>query len=93
MGYSSEGKISFPTKVHGAGYAAHLAVTTSQGRNEMTEGQEHEWHIELDDMRARLRWALNNLDEIPKRTHVRHNLETVLSRLTELCELTKGERK
>ena len=33
----------------------------------MTEGQEHEWHIELDDMRARLRYALNNLDSIERR--------------------------
>lgn len=59
----------------------------------MTEGQEHEWHIELDDMRARVRWALNNLDEIPQRTQVRHQLETVLSRLNDLCELTQGESK
>lgn len=59
----------------------------------MTEGQEHEWHIELDDIRARVHWALNNLDEIPQRTKVRHQLETVLSRLTELCEITQGESK
>ena len=59
----------------------------------MTEGQEHEWHIELDDMRARVRWALNNLNEIPQRTQVRHQLETVLARLTDLCELTQGETK
>ena len=36
----------------------------------MTEGQEHEWHIELDDMRVRLRYALDNLDSIDKRTYV-----------------------
>ena len=59
----------------------------------MTEGQEHEWHIELDDMRARLRYALDNLDSIDKRTYVRHQIEQVRSRLTELCELTKGESK
>jgi hypothetical protein len=59
----------------------------------MTEGQEHEWHIELDDMRARLCYALNNLDSIDKRTRVRHQIEQVRSRLNELCELTKGESK
>lgn len=57
----------------------------------MTEGQEHEWHIELDDMRARLRYALNNLDSIERRTYVKHQIEQVVSRLNELCELTKGE--
>jgi len=57
----------------------------------MTE--EHEWHIELDDMRARLRYALDNLDSIDRRTYVRHQIEQVRSRLNELCELTKGESK
>ena len=59
----------------------------------MDAGQEHEWHIELDDMRARLRYALDNLDNIDKRTYVRHQIEQVRSRLNELCELTKGESK
>ena len=59
----------------------------------MTEGQEHEWHIELDDMRARLRYALDNLDSIERRTYVRHQIEQVRSRLNELCEITKGESK
>ena len=59
----------------------------------MNEGQEHQWHIELDDMRTRLRYALNNLDNIDKRFYVRHQIEQVRSRLTELCELTKGESK
>ena len=59
----------------------------------MTEGQEHEWHIELDDMRTRLRYALDNLDSIEKRTYVRHQIEQVRSRLNELVELTKGESK
>ena len=59
----------------------------------MNDGQAYEWHIELDDMCARLRFALNNLDEIPQRTQMRHQLETVLSRLSELCELTQGETK
>lgn len=57
----------------------------------MTEGQEHEWHIELDDMRARLRYALNNLDSIERRRYVKHQIEIVVNRLNELCELTKGE--
>jgi len=59
----------------------------------MNEGQEHEWHIELDDMRARLRYVLDNLDSIEKRTYVRHQIEQVRSRLNELCEITKGEVK
>lgn len=59
----------------------------------MDEGQEHQWHIELDDMRSRLRYALNNLDDISKRQQVQHQLEVVLSRLNELCEITQGETK
>jgi len=59
----------------------------------MTEGQEHEWHIELDHMRAQLRYALDNLDSIERRTYVRHQIEQVRSRLNELCELTQGESK
>lgn len=57
----------------------------------MNEGQEHEWHIELDYMRAIVRYALNNLDELPKREDVRGRLEVALMRLNDLCELTKGE--
>ena len=59
----------------------------------MTEGQEHEWHIELDDMRARLRYALENLDSIERRTYVKHQIEQVYSRLKELVELTQGDSK
>ena len=59
----------------------------------MTDGQEHLWHIELDDMRARLRYALNDLDSIERRTYVKHQIEQVVSRLNELCELTEGESK
>ena len=55
------------------------------------EKQEHPWHIELDMMRQKVRFAMENLDELPRRTQVRHNLELVLSCLTELCEVTKGE--
>ena len=59
----------------------------------MTEGQEHEWHIELDDMRARLRYALNNLDSIERSRYGKHQIELVHSRLNDLIELTKGESK
>ena len=57
----------------------------------MTEGQEYLWNIELDDMRARVRFALNNIDNLNKRKDVTGQLEVVLKRLDELCELTKGE--
>lgn len=59
----------------------------------MTEGQEHEWHIELDDMRARLRYALDNLDSIERRKYVQHQIEQVYGRLKDLVDLTKGESK
>jgi len=59
----------------------------------MNEGQEHEWHIELDDMRAQLRWVLNNLDNNPRFNDVKGKIEVVCSRLNDLCELTKGESK
>jgi hypothetical protein len=59
----------------------------------MNEGQEHEWHIELDYMRAQLRYALNNLDDLPKREDVRGRLEVALMRLNDLCKITKGESK
>ena len=59
----------------------------------MTEGQEHEWHIELDDMRARVRFALNHIEDLSKRKDVTGQLEVVLDRLNELVELTKGEVK
>jgi hypothetical protein len=59
----------------------------------MTEGQEHEWHIELDYMRAQLRWVLNNLDNKPRFNDVKGKIEAVLWRLNDLCELTKGESK
>ena len=59
----------------------------------MDAGQEHEWHIELDDMRVRLRYVLDNPDNLDKRFYVRHQIEQVRTRLNELCELTKGESK
>jgi hypothetical protein len=59
----------------------------------MNEGQEHLWHIELDMMRQKVRFAMENLDSIERRTQVRHQLEVVASCLKELCEATKGESK
>ena len=59
----------------------------------MNEGQEHQWHIELDDMRARVRYALDNIDSLSKRKDVTGQLEVVLNRLDELCEITKGEER
>jgi hypothetical protein len=57
----------------------------------MNEGQEHEWHIELDYMRAQLRWVLNNLDNKPRFNDVKGKIEVVVFRLNDLCELTKGQ--
>ena len=57
----------------------------------MTDGQEHQWHIELDYMRAQLRFVLNNLDDISKRHDVIGKIENVYFTLDELCEQTKGE--
>lgn len=59
----------------------------------MTEGQEYELHIELDHMKAQLRYALANLDSISKRNEVKGKLENVYFTLDELCEQTKGETK
>jgi uncharacterized NAD(P)/FAD-binding protein YdhS len=59
----------------------------------MIEEQASNWRIEFDEMRERLRYALNNLDSIEKRTYVKHQIEQVLCRIHELCELNKGESK
>ena len=59
----------------------------------MIEEQASNWRIEFDEMRERLRYALNNLDSIEKRTYVKHQIEQVLYRIHELCELNKGESK
>jgi len=57
----------------------------------MNEGQEHQWHIELDYMRAQLRSVLNDLDDLSKRKDVQGKIENVYFYLDELCEQTKGE--
>ena len=60
----------------------------------MTEEQERKWwHIELDYLRAQLRYALDNLDDLPKRNDVKGRIENVYFTLDELCEQTKGESK
>ena len=59
----------------------------------MTEGQELLWHIELNGIRARIRFVLNNIDDLSKRKDVTGQLEVVLRNLDELCELTQGESK
>lgn len=55
--------------------------------------EEHPWHIELDYMRAKVYWALNNLDDLSRRNDVKGQLEAVGHRLDELCDVTKGESK
>jgi hypothetical protein len=57
----------------------------------MNEEQEHPWHIELDYMRAQLRFVLDNLNDISKRDNVKGKIENVYFMLDELCEQTKGE--
>lgn len=59
----------------------------------MDRGQEHEWHIELAYMRDKVYWALNNLDDLSRRSDVKGQLEVVVARLDELCNVTKGESK
>ena len=59
----------------------------------MTEGKEHARQIEMHYMRAQLSYALDNIDSIRKRDEVEGKIESVLFRLHELCELTKGESK
>lgn len=54
-------------------------------------GQEYQWHIELDYMRAQLRFVLDNIDDLSKRKDVQGKIENVYFYLDELCEQTKGE--
>ena len=54
---------------------------------------EHEWHIELVYMRAQLSYALDNIDSISKRADVEGKIESVLFRIKDLIEITKGESK
>ena len=59
----------------------------------MNEKQKHPWHIEFAQMRAGLRFALENLDSISLRGDVQDMLEAVYARLNELTEQTQGESK
>ena len=59
----------------------------------MDEGQEHLWHIELDHLRAQVRFALEHLNSIDKRNDVKGKLEDVYFRLKDLCETTQGESR
>ena len=58
---------------------------------QMSEGQEYLWHIELDHLRAQVRFALEHLNSIDKRNDVKGKLEDVYFRLKDLCETTQGE--
>lgn len=57
----------------------------------MNEGQEHQWHIELDYLRAQLRFVMDNLNDLSKRHEVKGKIENIYFTIDELCEQTKGE--
>ena len=57
----------------------------------MTEDQADDWNIELDGMRAKLRFVLDNLDSLEKRDEVKDDIESVYFRLDNLTNPTKGE--
>lgn len=54
-------------------------------------GQEYQWHIELDYMRAQLRYVLDNLHDVGNLKYLQTKIENVYFYLDELCEQTKGE--
>ena len=60
---------------------------------QMSEGEEHLWQIELDHLRAQVRFALEHLNSIDKRNDVKGKLEDVYFRLKDLCEATRGEKE
>ena len=43
----------------------------------MNEDQEHLWHIELDYLRAQLRFVLDNLNDLSKRHEVKGKIENI----------------
>lgn len=57
----------------------------------MNEDQEHLWHIELDSLRAQLRFVMDNLNDLSKRHEVKGKIENIYFTIDELCEQTKGE--
>lgn len=60
----------------------------------MNEGQEHQWHIELDYLYHQVKWAMEILGRgKPDCAYLGNKaLEPVLFRLKYLCEETKGEQ-
>lgn len=59
----------------------------------MTEEHEQELHTELVDMRTKLRYVLDNLNDLSKRDAVKGKIENVYFTLDELSEQLKGESK
>lgn len=59
----------------------------------MMDREEYEWRVELDYMRAQLRYALHYLDNPSKNQDMKGQIWRVYHRLVELCEQPKGESK
>lgn len=57
----------------------------------MSKGQAYLWNLEFDTMRWKVRYALNNIDNLSERNDVKGALEDVLSRLKNFCEITKDD--
>tara|TARA_R110000803_G_scaffold91556_1_gene159038 strand:- start:704 stop:892 length:189 start_codon:yes stop_codon:yes gene_type:complete len=57
----------------------------------MNEDQADDWNIELDGMRAKLRFVLDNLNSLDKRNDVKGVIESVYFNLDNLREPTKGD--
>ena len=64
--------------------------TTKQQENDMTL-DEIMAAVEVDGMRGRLRFVLDNLDSLEKRDEVKDAIESVYFRLDNLTNPTKGE--
>ncbi len=64
--------------------------TTKQQENDMTL-DEIMAAVEVDGMRARLRFVLDNLDSLEKRDEVKDAIESVYFRLDNLTKPTEGE--
>ena len=57
----------------------------------MNEEHRQELYAELVDMRTKLRYALDNLNDLSKRDAVKGKIENVYFTLDELGEQIKGE--
>jgi hypothetical protein len=64
--------------------------TTKQQENDMTL-DEIMAAVEVDGMRGRLRFVLDNLDSLEKRDEVKDTIESVYFRLDNLTKPTEGE--